>query len=73
MARGAGDRSQKVGRARGRFDILCVFDDGAYVRFTSHKTRSLPPAEIVECLRKYAGYIENGLKAQEEAAATKKA
>jgi hypothetical protein len=50
------------GKLRARFDILVVFDDG-YVRMTSDKTRSLPPAEIVKCLREYADMIDNGIKA----------
>jgi hypothetical protein len=50
-------------RARGRFEIVCVFEDGAYLRVTSDKTRSMPPAELVEHLRKFAGHIEEGLQA----------
>lgn len=52
--------TKNVGKPRGRFDILAVFGT-AYVRFTSDKTRSLPPAEIVACLRKYADAIEQGI------------
>jgi hypothetical protein len=50
----------KRGVPRARFDILAVFDT-AYVRFTSDKTRSLPPEEIVACLRKYADAVEHGI------------
>lgn len=60
------------GRLRGRFDIVCVWGD-AYVRFTSDKTRSLPPAEIVTCLRKYIVYIEAGIAADQAKATQKKA
>jgi len=52
------------GKVRGRFDIVVPFEDGAYLRITSHKTRSLPAAEIAACLREYAGYIENGIQAK---------
>ena len=55
-------------KARGRFDIVAVFEDGAYVRFTSHKSRSYSAAEIAKCLREYAGYIENGVEAERTAA-----
>lgn len=51
-------------KARGRFDIVCVFRSGGYLRITSDKTRSLSPTEIVTCLRKYAGNIEAGIAAE---------
>lgn len=49
----------KRGKPRGRFDIVCVFNDGAYIRITSHKTKSLSPAELVASLREYADYLAN--------------
>ena len=55
-----------MGRKRGRFDIVCVFAGGGYVRFTSDKTRSMPAAEMVTKLREYAGYLEAGVKAEQE-------
>jgi hypothetical protein len=54
-------------RARGRFDIVAVFEDGAYLRFTSDKTRSVSAAEMVDRLREYANYIERGVKAEQKA------
>jgi len=56
-----------MARVRGRFDIVVPFDDGAYVRFTSHKERSLSVEEILARLREYATYIENGLQAEKKA------
>ncbi len=53
-------------RVRGRFDILVPFEDGAYVRFTSDKRRSLSAAEIVASLRKYLTAIEDGIEAEKE-------
>ena len=53
-------------KARGRFDIVAVFEDGAYVRFTSRKERSLSPTEIIARLREYATLIENGVNARAE-------
>lgn len=57
-------------KPRGRFDILVTWgDDGAYVRFTSDKTRSLPATEIVKCLREYIDMIEAGIEAEANAIA----
>lgn len=54
-----------MAKVRGRFDILVPFGDGdAYVRFTSDKTRSLSAQEILDCLREYVGYLENGIEAE---------
>jgi hypothetical protein len=53
-------------RARGRFDIVAVFRDGAYVRFTSNPKWSFTAAEIVAALREHANTIEAGVHAEAE-------
>ncbi len=47
-------------KIRGRFEIVCPFDDGeTYATFTSDKTRSLSAWEIITCLRRYADQLES--------------
>jgi hypothetical protein len=53
-------------KARGRFDIVCVFEGGGYLRITSDPKRSLSAAEIVAKLRKYANELEVGVRAENE-------
>lgn len=37
-------------KVRGRFEIVCVFDDGeTYATFVSDKSRSLSAFEIIAC------------------------
>jgi hypothetical protein len=54
-----------MAKPRGRFDIVCVFDTGGYLRITSSKDRSLTPTELVSNLRYYAASLESGIRAAE--------
>ena len=48
-----------VPRRRGRFDIVSELEDGAHVRFTSDKTRSLSRREIIDQLYKILIVLED--------------
>lgn len=50
-------------KARARFEIVVVFDDGAYLKITSRKDRRWTASEIVAQLRHNADLIERGLDA----------
>lgn len=50
-------------KPRGRFDLMFVFDDGASLRITSQKTRSLSAQEVVTRLREHCDHVEQGLAA----------
>ncbi len=62
-----------MGKVRGRFEIVCVFDDepGTYIKITSDPTRSMPQAEIVRCLREYADRLEAASTAAAQQRATR--
>lgn len=49
-------------KPRGRFSIVCVFDD-SLIRITSDPTRSLPPDELVSQLRLYADKLDKAIEA----------
>jgi hypothetical protein len=56
-------RPSNRSRARGRIDVVAVFDGGS-VRFKTDPKRSVPAAEVVKTLREWAGYIEKGVQAE---------
>lgn len=47
---------------RNRFDVKVFFKDGASLQWISHKSRSLPAAEMVTELRKIADLIEGSAR-----------
>jgi hypothetical protein len=53
-------------RARGRYDIVCVFESGSYLRITSRKDRSLSPREIAAALREWADRIEHAIESKRD-------
>lgn len=49
---------RRVGKPRGRFDVMFVFDHGASLRVTSRKDRSLSVSEVCDELRRLIANIE---------------
>jgi hypothetical protein len=47
-----------MGKARTRFDIVAVFDDRSYVRYTSRADRPITIDHLIKSLRLYANELE---------------
>lgn len=52
-------------KKRGRFDVVCVFDSGAWVRITSDPKRSIPAADLIKELRDALKTVAAGIAGEQ--------